>query len=61
MELNAIAFGRISFGTRLGASAPSAGPVNARATPISAEAKKRIGRLIASRSVNQASPTATST
>ena len=45
-ELSAIAWGRISFGTRLGASAPSAGPAKARATPSSAATPNRIGRLM---------------
>ena len=46
VELKAIALGRISRGTRLGASAPSAGPAKARATPSRAATPNRIGRLM---------------
>ena len=34
VELRAMALGRISRGTRLGAIAPNAGPAKARATPV---------------------------
>ncbi len=46
VELRAMALGRISRGTRLGAIAPSAGPAKARATPSRAATPNRIGRLM---------------
>src|SRR3546814_7817340 len=44
--LSAIALGSTSRGTRLGARADSAGPLNALATPRSTATEKITGRLI---------------
>ena len=54
MELSAMARGRISRGTRFGASACNAGIAKARATPSSAATPNSSGNVIELRHVSQA-------
>src|SRR3546814_4257601 len=55
MEESAMALGSTSLGTRLGASADSAGPLNALAMPSRTATENSTGRLIASAQVKAAS------